>query len=442
MKAFGLAAIATALLCQAANAAAIQSEDFWISPKFDLKKAQWPTDAAGKLLYGKATLDCAVGPTGYATDCVVKSEDPVSPALREAAPRLASLYSARKPTTGRASLDIELLFDVPPDWLNKPTADDFGLVYPRKAASLGISGRGTIKCVVNLQGLLQACSIVSESPPGRGFGAAAIALAPTFLMTPATRNGQPVESEVRIPVGFGTENGVANILPNELIIGAPAWSQTPSVTEILAQIDKKVGDKFADGKVIFQCRLNKVTGKLSECDLANASPGMSQFRDVANALVPKFQADQKTLTDIRARFDPTETDADVFLPFAFPDMASPGWGKRYITHVQWAHPYDPPPAGQPTLPEAAVKAGLKDGLATVDCQIGSEGALSGCDVISESTPGVGLGGLAKTIAEGWVANRWTEEGLPVDGARVRLPIKMIYGHRPYVDADPTLSTKP
>jgi TonB family protein len=474
MKALGCAGLAMALAwtsaswAQPAKPAPVITDPDWLrKPTSDDMGAAYPVKAAKAGLSGRAMIKCIVTVTGALRACEVIGENPPAEGFGPAAMALSRVFLMKPrladgiPVEAEISIPISFKTSAPiqsaastggpidggaaytdPQWLKKPTLEEIWQVWPRKAASLGISGHAMIKCAVNLQGLLQACSVASETPPGRGFGRAALGLAPTFLMTPATRNGQPVESEITIPVGFESEPGKVLFLPNILIVEAPAWSKTPSVTEILAQIDKKVGDKFADGKVIFLCKLNKVTGGISECLVANASPGMDQFRAVANALVPKFQADAKTLAEVRARLDPTETEARVILSFAFPDMASPGWGKRYITHVQWAHPYDPPPAGQPTFPDAAVKAGLKTGSATVDCQIGAEGALSQCDVVSESTPGVGLGGLAKTIAEGWVANRWTEEGLPVAGARVRLPIKMTYGSKPLADLDPAFAGKP
>jgi TonB family protein len=443
MKTWGLGLFAALALSGSAFADDQEDVGAWVSPKIEMMRAGWPKDAQGRQVYGKVTLSCGFGSKGFATDCTVKSSEPADPALEAAALKLAPLFSkVRNRSTARSILDIDMRYDEPPSWLKKPTLDDMFMVWPRKAASMGLSGWGAVKCVVNLQGLLQACSVIGESPPGRGFGEAAKALTPIFLMTPATRSGQPVESEITIPVTFATEDGVFLQLPNAQIIGMPAWSKAPSAAEVLTEIDRKVGDKFADGKIVFLCSFNKTTGKMTNCEIANASPGMAQFRDVANALVLKFEADPKTLAQLKSSLGATQTDAKVILPFAFPDMASPGWGKRYITHVQWAHPYDPPPPGQPTLPDEAVKAGLKDGSATVDCQIAEDGVLSQCAVLSESTPGVGLGALARRIAEGWVANRWTEEGLPVADARVRLPIKMVYGKRPYVESDPALAAKP
>ena len=124
-------------------------------------------------------------------------------------------------------------------------------------------------------------------------------------------------------------------------------------------------------------------------------------------------------------------------------MQSEAWSKRYLLHPVWLKTVSPDP-NQPLFPDEAAKAGLKSGSATVDCVLAPGGALTGCEVISESTPGMGFGELAVKVAEVFVANPWTEDGLPADGAHVRMPIRMNYD--PSRDAPPpevpTPATKP
>jgi TonB family protein len=439
----GLAWIMTASAQQAATAPkpgphVVVNPDWEQKPTGANMSQVWPIEALKQRIPGgRAVIKCSVGADGRLTDCAVQEEQPQGAGFGQAALKLSSEFRMKpktidgQPVAG-AEVTIPINFQIAtgadsgqtytaPDWLQKPSLAQMYFVWPRSAAAKGSAGRGVLKCVVNKQGLAQACEVISESPAGKGFGEAALKLTPTFLFKPAMLNGEPVDAEIAIPITFEADG--AFDLPNAVVVDQPAWARAPAAAEVMAQLDKKVGDKFADGKVVFMCDLNKTTGKVSYCIVANASPGMAQFADVGKALAERFQADETSLAGLRRWLDPTRTEALVFVPFSFPDMASPGFGARYVTHVQWVRALSPTPE-RPLFPEEAAKAGLKEGSAMVDCQIGADGRVSQCRVLSESTAGMGFGAMATTIAEGAVANRWTEEGLPVEGARVKLPITM------------------
>ena len=60
-----------------------------------------------------------------------------------------------------------------------------------------------MSCTVMASGKLDACRIVSESPPGMGFGAAALKLRSVFRMSVTTEGGRPVGGAiVNIPIRF------------------------------------------------------------------------------------------------------------------------------------------------------------------------------------------------------------------------------------------------
>ena len=52
--------------------------------------------------------------------------------------------------------------------------------YPQKAQRAGISGMAVLDCLVDTQGWLRDCRVVSEQPAGFGFGEAALRMAPLF----------------------------------------------------------------------------------------------------------------------------------------------------------------------------------------------------------------------------------------------------------------------
>src|SRR4051794_975407 len=80
-----------------------------------------------------------------------------------------------------------------PAWLRKPTGEDFAALYPKNAARDNVEGRAVLRCRVTTTGELADCQVTDETPPGRGFGEAALAMAPKFAMRPQTKDGVPVD---------------------------------------------------------------------------------------------------------------------------------------------------------------------------------------------------------------------------------------------------------
>lgn len=90
-----------------------------------------------------------------------------------------------------------------PDWISKPSGEDMARFYPAIPQLLGIPGRALISCTVSALGMLGACQLISETPAGVGFGAAAINMAPLFHMRPKTLDGALVAgAQVNIPMHF------------------------------------------------------------------------------------------------------------------------------------------------------------------------------------------------------------------------------------------------
>jgi len=77
-----------------------------------------------------------------------------------------------------------------------------GLNYPETGTTVQLTGVAELALNVDARGNLKSMHVVSEEPPLLGFGKAAITDFNGAKFIPAFRNGQPVESNVKIPVYY------------------------------------------------------------------------------------------------------------------------------------------------------------------------------------------------------------------------------------------------
>lgn len=108
---------------------------------------------------------------------------------------------ARKPKPG---LEIDQpVFEA--EWTRLPTPEAVALAYPPKAKAERYATKALVQmnCVANEQGGLEGCAISHETPPGLGFGAAALSLSKEFRLKTETRDGASlVGLPVSVPLGF------------------------------------------------------------------------------------------------------------------------------------------------------------------------------------------------------------------------------------------------
>ena len=81
------------------------------------------------------------------------------------------------------------------------------------AADRANEARPKLTCLVTVAGKLTDCKILDESPPGRGFGAAAVKIAAKMRLAPATANGKAVEGRVTLPITFRLPAKVDHVSP-------------------------------------------------------------------------------------------------------------------------------------------------------------------------------------------------------------------------------------
>lgn len=107
-------------------------------------------------------------------------------------------------------------------WAEKPEGAEMRKVYPPAAVEANKEGLAKVRCRIVETGRLADCAVVSEDPPGLGFGAAALALAPKFradLSNP--ENGLSAGRVVTIPVRFA--------IPG---VGPPSPAERPQIMRL------------------------------------------------------------------------------------------------------------------------------------------------------------------------------------------------------------------
>jgi len=339
-----------------------------------------------------------------------------SPAARAALAAIAGGWIAAAPAPSFAQ-------DTPPSWLKKPTEDDLMGVWPQSVAQSGAAGSAVIRCIVTVQGTLRDCTVVSETPPGSGFGQAGLTLTSQFLMKPATKDGKPVESPVNIPIKWpeldrhftgSRTNSIAPLGdPPSRIIGHVVWEKAPTVGEVLAAYPARAKAAKITGHATIDCTFN-AQGALHHCDTVLEEPAGQQFGLAARKLATKFVGPK---LDGAGR---PLAGAHVQVPFVFAaeslDSAAvigkPLWtalpGFEDLTDA---------------FPKDAIKANIVKGRVVLRCTVGPGGALSDCDVRSEEPAGYGLGKATVGLVGKFKVGVWSAEGLPTVGGTVNVPIR-------------------
>lgn len=406
-----------AVVCEGAALAATKP------PK--TKWAQVPTPAewdaatprsAAKGTFARAVMRCAVAASGELDDCRVTRETP--PGTGAGAALLSLVPKFRREPPGPKDLrEINVTgewssVDKAPDWLRRPSPTALRAVFPTEAFKKGIGGSAIIDCIATVQGALNECVAIEEFPAGFDFGGAAIALTPQFAMRPATSNGAPVPSIVRIPINF--EPGSPRPIAGSKKVAPPnlPWIEAPSYADVVAAYPPKARERKIGGRATVSCAMTR-TGRLAECEVITAEPQNYGFGTAAKALAKHFRLEIRSPEDAAAT-----RDLIVHLPVAFdpsmlnqatPVVGKPNWSKM-------------PTADSMRQTFAALK--VEETLRVqLRCAIQAGGYVDKCAVASEQPAGKGVGTAALALAPGFRLTTWTVEGLPTVGGSVTIPLR-------------------
>jgi TonB family protein len=368
----------------------------------------------------RAAMRCKVEDTGALSGCHVVLETPAGSGFGAALLALAPKY-VRKPPGKNDLREVNVVFDehpfdVGPDWLKRPTAGDLLAVWPTAAWKKGQGGKAVINCQVTVQGALNECVAVEETPGG--FGGAAIALTPQLLMRPATLKGSPVVSVAQIPINFegpGTPppGGDTTFGSRKVVQPNLPWSLAPGYADVVAAYPRKARAAKIAGRATVDCDMTE-EGRLAHCATVVVEPHGYGFDDAAKDLAKQFQFPVRSEAEKKATHG-----LSVHLPVTFDPAMLDQKTPPVVGKPSWAAL---PDAAGVIAAFSAVKTEVT-ARAMLSCTVAAGGGLTDCQVASEQPLGAGVGAAALSLAPTFRLTTWTVEGLPTIGGRVNVPIR-------------------
>jgi len=322
-------------------------------------------------------------------------------------------------------------------------------IWPSTAYTARFDGHVTMSCRIDVYGLAEHCEVLSESPKGKKFGAAALQMRTTLKLPPTMGPEGPIETVKTIAVDFTSPdtyseqtgsgsctsgsvaaNGMSagdvtcttaynTIVYNGglpmtrvTMVDFPIWAQTPGFGDLARAYPAKGGG--AEGYVAAHCRVLR-SGELTQCAAIKEFPEGRGFAWAARDLTAKFRMapaiaathhDSPLWVDVPIRMPPPAKAQN-------PTVLSPLWLTR-------------PDPGKPLklFPPEAVAAGQTSGRGVARCTVAADGALTACAPDPEEPASPGFSEAAAKIASRMKMNLWSGDGAPVAGGVVHVPIRL------------------
>jgi hypothetical protein len=289
-------------------------------------------------------------------------------------------------------------------------------IWPKGAFQTLKTGHVTLRCGFDVHGLAESCDVAYESPQGQGFGRAALKMRHTFKLPPAQGPDGPVAAAKNVQITFNACNRGDNCDNPDLVLATeltdPVWTQAASFDDLAAVYPAKAGE--TEGYAAVRCAVKR-GGGLEGCGVIKEDPVDQGFGLAAVRLArTKFKVDPS----LRAR--PGHLVL-VDLPVRFPTRQE--LAEHTVMAPSWLSGLDPKATPRLFPPEAAAQ-GLTSGRGVARCTVGADGALTACAPESGEPDGLGFSEAAAKLAAGMKMNLWSNDGAPVEGGVVHIPVRL------------------
>lgn len=188
------------------------------APTYSEVTAAYPSKARAAGVGGYVGLHCSLTRAGELSRCETLKEEPRGYGFAAAARQLSKRFRAFPTTAGGKSVEgaivqVPFAFDPnmlqggspvigKPHWARTPTAETLIAAFPKNDTGAG-TVRVRLACRVEQGGAVSDCKVEREEPPGRGYGASALAMTGEFRLATWTMEGLPaVGGTVVIPIRY------------------------------------------------------------------------------------------------------------------------------------------------------------------------------------------------------------------------------------------------
>ena len=282
------------------------------NPSWDVRPSSkeiddyFPITPSVRGIGGDTVISCAVTAVGLLRDCLTVTEMPENMGFGEAEIALASRFKMNPQLKDGVQQDGAKInipmhwaaggpgYQPPPprtqvfknvQWYRTPTFTQWSAAFPDKAKNPALDGLATLRCEVDGRGELKTCHIQSEIPNSKGFGAAALSLAPYFrapwMAAKGIRDGEFVEFNIAFPKDLAT--GKAPRLSAPEVVSLPSSQQFGSFFPQAAK-----ARHFTSGEVTLDCMRDDV-GFARHCDVISEGPAGVGFGEAAVAISPTIK---------------------------------------------------------------------------------------------------------------------------------------------------------
>lgn len=143
-----------------------------------------------------------------------------------------------------------------------PRLEDTARAYPPAAVEGNFGGRVTLRCVVLAEGKAGDCAVVSETPEGLGFSAAALTLQSLILANPEIASGTVVEP----PIEFLPRRPATAVFKRD--------RQRPQFPAVGPYYPIVAADAGVTGRAMIAC-VRGLKGELDDCRVLAEAPKTS-----------------------------------------------------------------------------------------------------------------------------------------------------------------------